>query len=601
MSQKSADSTTPASFHHARLSDPRALRTITLLPSSDLSAPLDTCLRKIHLDNVSKGENGYEALSYVWGSRYGTEPIQCEGKRLLVTPNCESALRHLRKKASPRVLWIDAICIDQEENPASVEERNSQVALMGEIYKSAVRTIFWFGHGNDYSDELMGHLNRIGTCPSQRGLKKFLHFDETLRENGQLDADSTSLNSIFSHPWHSRIWTVQEAAYSQLEDCEIMCGGSSIPWDVYSAAARFLIFEEFIEELDPQAHKSYVGIDLRNTIRDFLHATPSTDKPMLTPEDEEDERDRRVVFLSSCLSDVNQLQATEPRDKIYGLYALYTDLEIPLPAANYEKSLVRVFEEATVAMIAWSGTLKILGDVWHSRERKTSFPSWVPDWSDGNVKIFTPSGDATAGSRVANPSQTALNPTPGELHLQGKVVGTVLPGKNKVFTEDFPTRPDQCAIPILTVSLDGLVEDVETLRLWIAKTMFFRQLYKAIQTDPEICSGEPSDPEDLFSDILNQSSYSEPDETFHIWLDVLNYPDTDYNLSRGEEIAQKWRAAEEMMNKPRKSRWTTELTSCAVIMASLLSNSIYHPDGRMLNQTPLILDLVNQFSANLAD
>jgi hypothetical protein len=392
---------------------------------------------------------------------------------------------------------------------------------------------------------------------------------------------------MFCHPWHSRIWTVQEAAYSR--DCQVVCGNSTVPWDVYSAAAHLLVFEEFIDQLDPEAHKSYVGIDMRNVIRDYLREVPSFNT---SPEDMEDERDRRVVFLSSCLSDVNQLQATEPRDKIYGLHALYTDLGIPLPAVDYEKSISRVYEEAAVAMITWSGTLKVLGDACHSH-RNSSFPSWVPDWSDGNIKTFTPSGDATGVSKIAESSKS-LNPRSGELHVRGKVVGTVISWReNMSVAAVFPTRAEQCELPILTDKLDGFVEDYETIRLWIEKTRFFRQLYSLLRTNRDVCQG---DPKDMLLDILNQDSYSETNEIFMTWLDILEYPETKYDLSHGEILVQKWKTAKEST----AARWTTELTSCAVIMASLLSNSVRH-DDRVVNHTSGILDLISQFSASLGD
>jgi hypothetical protein len=173
------NSTSRAAFHHRRLTSPRSIRLVALLPSLEFQAALEAALTEVSLDGVSKNKNSYEALSYVWGSRFGTEPIRCDGKLLLVTPNCESALRHLRLKNKTRFLWIDAVCIDQENGASSAKERNAQVALMGEIYKKAARTLCWFGQGNDFTDELMAHLKRIGTCPSQRGLKKLLLFDGT--------------------------------------------------------------------------------------------------------------------------------------------------------------------------------------------------------------------------------------------------------------------------------------------------------------------------------------------------------------------------------------------------------------------------------------
>jgi Heterokaryon incompatibility protein (HET) len=166
-----------AAFRHRRLSSPRSIRLLALLPSLEIQAALEATLTEVSLDSISKNKNSYEALSYVWGSRFGTEPIRCDRQLLLVTPNCESALRHLRLKDTTRILWVDAICIDQENGASSVKERDAQVALMGEIYEKATRTLCWFGQGNGFTDELMANLNRIGTCPSQRGLKKLLLFD----------------------------------------------------------------------------------------------------------------------------------------------------------------------------------------------------------------------------------------------------------------------------------------------------------------------------------------------------------------------------------------------------------------------------------------
>jgi hypothetical protein len=69
--------------------------------------------------------------------------IGCNGDSLLVTANCEAALRELRDPTETTKLWIDSICIDQSRD--AVEERNIQVALMGEVYKCAKRVVVWLG------------------------------------------------------------------------------------------------------------------------------------------------------------------------------------------------------------------------------------------------------------------------------------------------------------------------------------------------------------------------------------------------------------------------------------------------------------------------
>jgi hypothetical protein len=414
---------------------------------------------------------------------------------------------------------------------------------------------------------------------------------EKLRKNGQLDAESSALSHIICHPWHSRIWTVQEAVYSK--DCLVVCGRSAIQWDVYSSATHFLVFEEFLEQLNVQAHKSNIAIDVRNVLRDYIHEIPLS-KPNPNPQDEEDERDQRVVFLTSCLTDLIQLQATEPRDKIYGVHALFTELGILLPEVRYEKSIARVYEEAAVAMIIWSGTLKVLSDACRSH-MDTSFPSWVTDWYNETIKVFTPPGNATGGSKIPKSSPEVLNPIPGELHVRGKIIGRVEAWReNRSLTAVFPTRAEQCKLSILTEKIPGLVDDVDFLRLWIDKTRFFRQLYAFLQTHPVYC--QEAEVEDRLFDILNQDSYSDPHEIFRAWLDLLKYPETKYDLTMGEVLVDRW--------IPTKAsaavHWTEELKSCAVIMASLLANSIGY-EGSTLKHTPDILELVNQFSMNLND
>jgi hypothetical protein len=273
------------------------------------------------------------------------------------------------------------------------------------------------------------------------------------------------------------------------------------------------------------------------------------------------------------------------------MHALYTNLGMQLPAADYTKSISRVYEDAAIAMIRWSRTLKVLGDVCH---KSTSFPSWVPDFSDTDITISTPRGKATDGSRVVNGSTRILNPRPGELCLRGRLVGRVVAwSHHDSISTIFPTRIEQCQLPILTDQIDGLVEDVDTLRLWVDKINFLRQLYYFLQANAEYGNG---DAEDTLIDLLNQDSLSEPNLAFNIWLDVLQYPETRYDLTWGETLVMRWKSA----GTSKAEQWTPELTNCAVIIAALLSNQVRH-NGQLLENTAEILDLLSQFSGNLND
>ncbi len=81
----------------------------------------------------------YKALSYTWGS--GREPavILFDGQEVQVGGNLASVPAKLRSQTSRRVLWVDAVCINQED----VEERNDQVSLMAFVSSRAQAVVVW--------------------------------------------------------------------------------------------------------------------------------------------------------------------------------------------------------------------------------------------------------------------------------------------------------------------------------------------------------------------------------------------------------------------------------------------------------------------------
>ncbi|KAK4206858.1 heterokaryon incompatibility protein-domain-containing protein [Rhypophila decipiens] len=71
----------------------------------------------------------YEALSYCWGVDDKDHQVICEGKIIKITASLFSALRHLSFKRKERRLWVDGICINQDDD----HEKNHQVSMMGTI------------------------------------------------------------------------------------------------------------------------------------------------------------------------------------------------------------------------------------------------------------------------------------------------------------------------------------------------------------------------------------------------------------------------------------------------------------------------------------
>lgn len=131
-------------YEYQPLSTVTSTRVLQLEPHHDLKEPLRCSLKEIQLVPM-EGEvvEPYEALSYVWGSPTGTLPLRCNSGVILITPNCDLALRYIRQATQAVRLWVDAICVNQGD----VEERQRQVAIMGMIYTSAEEVLVWLGDG----------------------------------------------------------------------------------------------------------------------------------------------------------------------------------------------------------------------------------------------------------------------------------------------------------------------------------------------------------------------------------------------------------------------------------------------------------------------
>jgi hypothetical protein len=99
----------------------------------------------------------YAALSYTWGSESRPCEITINRSRMEVTKNAYLALRDLRSQEKDRILWIDALCINQN----NTEERGQQVRQMGSIYSNAERIIIWLGEATFDTDYLMRYIKQL--------------------------------------------------------------------------------------------------------------------------------------------------------------------------------------------------------------------------------------------------------------------------------------------------------------------------------------------------------------------------------------------------------------------------------------------------------
>ena len=112
-----------------------------------LAAPLECSLSTVSLlDNPNPV---YETISYCWGDSSMRDTISVNGRELDVPSSAKNALLCMRDASQERILWIDAICIDQE----NFSERSQQVSIMGDVYFQGQRCLIYLGEDEGIAHE----------------------------------------------------------------------------------------------------------------------------------------------------------------------------------------------------------------------------------------------------------------------------------------------------------------------------------------------------------------------------------------------------------------------------------------------------------------
>lgn len=183
----------------------REIRILALAPGTG-----DDALRgDLFVDSLNYDDLHYIALSYTWSGPPEGNIIIIGGLPLRITKNLELALRRIRGPSRPKNLWVDAICINQND----IEEKSVQVSLMGDIYASATRTTVWLGEKSSQSDVAMDFI---------RSLRGDSHSYDS-------DADQVltlAIAELLGRQWWTRVWVIQEALLSR--HVILMCGDREV-------------------------------------------------------------------------------------------------------------------------------------------------------------------------------------------------------------------------------------------------------------------------------------------------------------------------------------------------------------------------------------
>jgi hypothetical protein len=313
----------------------------------------------------------YECLSYVWGKSLEMKEISCNGSAFPVTPNLYSALRRLRYPDRDRLLWIDQICIDQENIP----ERNQQVGMMRNIYRGAEKVIIWLGDKENDSDMAIDFIPILVMVMELLGPGQSLsaHNATSFGLPNCPSRPWLALGHLLRRPWFQRVWTVQECVLAR--EAVIYCGEKEMPWKMIEA---LLISRSMETQPIFQTCVSYMSINgdppVRTALRQVLGVFQ--ERLMLS-------QSIRATDMADILRTYRDCLSTDPRDKLFAFLGCVSDsTRLLYSPPDYRRSIRDVYTEVAVVSLTKFGHLKVLTHAGiGSQDHKHTLPSWVADWS----------------------------------------------------------------------------------------------------------------------------------------------------------------------------------------------------------------------------
>jgi hypothetical protein len=271
--------------------------------------------------NLEDGPH-FEALSYEWGPAMPNVQIMMNGRSISVRENLWWALRHLQLEDSRRVIWIDALCINQQD----MAERNHQVAQMGQIYRAATRCVAWIGRERivheltSQVDECEPAMDFIKKCQSQSGMKR-VDYSKGLSPQGRQEHDS--LEFFCRRRYWSRLWIIQEILLPSV--VTVQCGTHEVSWR--DLGHIFDNLTAFVHASYQFSISSLAPFRLNQQIKSNAGGYSSTRIDGFVP-----------PKLADLVLQFKGAQCEDPRDTVFGLLSLARSCCRDAVQADYSKS-----------------------------------------------------------------------------------------------------------------------------------------------------------------------------------------------------------------------------------------------------------------------
>ena len=286
-----------ARFEYKPLTGEKPIRLLRLRPQ--ISIHQNSTVRCDMIYANLKTPPRYLAVSHCWSQPHGAkEMILINGAPFIVSQNIFSLLMAKRDPSQHVYLWIDSICINQEDD----QEKALQVGMMRQIFQEAYSTICWLGDEPD-SRKMLNFITRLN------GVTEVEQFAAL---KGDKNSGWDEFRNLLCSPWFERTWIVQEVAVSN--DPVIRCrGGLEIPWrlltDAMEKVQTMLLHSGVHEEL--LQNKMLLNAIILQTIR-------------------LQEYDSGPLKLRDMLKVALRFKATLPVDKVFAFLGIIDERYSPL-------------------------------------------------------------------------------------------------------------------------------------------------------------------------------------------------------------------------------------------------------------------------------
>ncbi|KAI1142652.1 heterokaryon incompatibility protein-domain-containing protein [Hypoxylon sp. FL0543] len=394
---------TGTSFQYTPLSTADdSIRLLELEPALSPEDPI-----RCKLIHAKRNRNHqYEILSCDWqGVTTAQVPISLDGRTLDVPSEIWAALQRVRLQEQPRLIWTDAICIDQKFNDrdqtSNDTERNYHLSRLPDIYHGATGLLVWLGSAEDNSDLVFEHLDR---CRTHTHINWCLYAGKT----------SLAFRHLSRRRWFYRAQSAQELALS--EKATILCGRHQSTWLDITKCSTFLGTTDYYHPLK--------GPDSVTHLHHLLELT----------------RNRRVQLRDIFLW-IRHCRSDNLRDKVSGTLMMDTDIRHGIPI-DYSRGIVQLFQAFTRKIIESTRSLDVLHWLGTTQKDIRGLPSWVPDYTIVNPvgtlpRIFSQS--ATYSIHYPFTLLPGLDLRPGNiLAVQGRFVEKIKKVADELQTDATP-------------------------------------------------------------------------------------------------------------------------------------------------------------------